>query len=214
MFKKLLSLPLFAVFIYMNLYWYFNHSYMSIYKQMLLVIMSIVIYLFASLLIVVYSDTNHQRIILFKILITLLLGYYSLFLMAVLFLDGYFFARVDTYYVNKVPLFTIRNFYRYMRDNNDLNAFANLVGNAMLFAPMGLLLPMFSKKFDNPIIFTGFITFLVAGVEYTQHYLNVGGADVDDIILNVLGALIIYLIYKLLKYLLKDKIEIYFKENT
>jgi glycopeptide antibiotics resistance protein len=173
---------------------------------------SIGVYLLASLLIVVYSDNNHQRIVLFKILISLLLGYYSIFLMAVLFLDGYFFSRADTYYVNKIPLFTIKNFYRYMRDNNDLNAFANLVGNAMLFAPMGLLLPLFSRKFDNIVIFSGFITMLVASVEYFQHYLHVGGADVDDIILNVLGAFVVYMIYKLFRYLLKDKIEVYFKD--
>jgi len=163
-----------------------------------MVFSGIIIYLIAAVIYIVYAKDNSHRLVTYKVLVIILFGYYCLFLTSVLFLNGYFFTRGDMHYVNKIPFYTIKKFYFTMKNNNDLSAFANLLGNAILFAPMGLLLPLLSKIFKNPFVFTITITFMVSLAEFTQYYFHVGGADVDDIILNVLGSLFVFIIYKIL----------------
>lgn len=213
MLKRLLTIPLFMLFIFANVYWYVNHKELDIYKQMIIVLVSLSVYLVAAAIEVFYAKDNHIRIIMFKTFTTILLLYYCAFLSAVLFLDGYFFSRSQESYVNKVPFHTIKQFFNTMRYNNDLKAFGNLVGNAILFAPMGLLLPLFHKAFRRIWIFLPTVIIMVSGVEYLQHRFSIGGADVDDIILNVVGAMIVYFVYKFIYFLSKDKLEMYFKDD-
>ena len=211
--KKWFSIPLFMVFIFLNYYWLQYHSVLNIYKQILLIFTGIIIYLIAAIIYIVYAKDNRRRLIIYRILIIGLFSYYVIFLVSVLFLDGYFFSRGGMDYVNKVPFYTIKKYYLTMKNNNDLAAFANLMGNAILFAPMGLLLPLLADIFKNPYVFTLTMIFMVGMAEFSQYYFHVGGADIDDIILNVLGSLIVFMIYKILAYVLKDKIEVYFKNN-
>ncbi|SJZ49710.1 VanZ family protein [Anaerorhabdus furcosa] len=212
-YKRLITLPLFLIFIATNFYWFKRHDDLSMYKQMLIVCASVAIFMAAALIEVFYAKNNRIRIRLFKIFVTLLLLYYLGFLCAVLFLDGFFFTRSATHYVNLVPFKTIKEFFATMRDENNLRAFGNLVGNAILFAPMGLLLPLWSKKFHNIFLFTFTIFVMVSGVEIFQHYSNMGTADVDDIILNVAGALMVFFVFKFIFFMVKDKIEMYFKDD-
>lgn len=214
MLKRLITIPLFAAFIGINLFWFKKHEDLSLYKQLFIVMMSIVIYMIAASIEVFYASNNVLRIRLFKIFVTFLLLYYLAFLCAVLFLDGFFFTRSTTHYVNYVPFKTIKAFFITMRDDNNLRSFGNLVGNALLFAPMGLLLPLFSKKFHNVFIFTFTMVVLVTGVEVLQRKLYTGTADVDDIILNVGGALVVFFIFKFVFFMVKDRIEMYFKEDS
>ena len=211
--RRLITIPLFGLFIYLNYFWYKNHTTLDIYMQMGLVLFSIAVYFVATMIEVFYAKKANSRKLIFKILITILIIYYCSFLCAVLFLDDYFFSRSNTIWVNKIPFKTIKNFYRNMRYNNDLRAFANLLGNAILFAPMGFLLPMLSKIFRKTYFFVPFITLIIAGCEYLQYYYKIGTADIDDIILNVIGAFICFLLFKFITFLAKEKLEILFKED-
>ena len=87
---------------------------------------------------------------------------------------------------------TIRMYvdYSYM-----LNSFENLVGNVMIFVPFGFLLPMVfeKKKSFFPMMLLSFA--FVLGIEIFQLVSGFGAFDVDDIILNCLGAVMGYLIY-------------------
>ena len=72
----------------------------------------------------------------------------------------------------------------------------NIVGNMVMFVPYGFFVSYYSKS--NNIKNT-FLLVLIASlvIEFTQ--IAIGRVfDVDDIILNVLGGLIGYLIYKIL----------------
>ena len=76
-----------------------------------------------------------------------------------------------------------------------INSFENLVGNVVIFVPYGMLFPLaFEKK-------KGFFSFVLAalifilGVELVQMWTNFGAFDVDDILLNLLGALLGYFVY-------------------
>lgn len=78
----------------------------------------------------------------------------------------------------------------------------NIGGNILLFMPLGFLLPILYEKFNSfkKILLLGFFGSLC--VELTQ--LLIGSifpltlkiADIDDLILNTLGCILGYLIYK------------------
>ncbi|WP_249727583.1 VanZ family protein, partial [Bacillus paralicheniformis] len=72
----------------------------------------------------------------------------------------------------------------------------NLLGNLLIFTPMGFLLPLLSKKFRKTwvIICLGFFASLA--VETIQFIFTVGSADIDDLILNTIGAWLGYIAYK------------------
>ena len=77
------------------------------------------------------------------------------------------------------------------------NIMFNLLGNLIVLMPLGLLLCLLFKKqnkFKNYLIT---ILLIVLGVEITQLLTTSGAFDIDDIILNTLGAIIIFLIYKI-----------------
>ena len=72
----------------------------------------------------------------------------------------------------------------------------NVIGNILLFVPFGFIISSYVKpnKFYLPVL----ISFLVSiTIEFVQ--LNIGRSfDVDDIILNTMGATFGYLIYKII----------------
>jgi len=103
--------------------------------------------------------------------------------------------------INFVPFKTI--FY-YLGGNVDSNiVLENLLGNILAFSPMGVLLPILfnnCKNLKNILL----ISFLVSlSIEITQLLFSLGSCDIDDIILNVLGAVIGFAVYKALKCVMK-----------
>ncbi|MBK5243904.1 MAG: VanZ family protein [Eubacteriaceae bacterium] len=80
------------------------------------------------------------------------------------------------------------------------DSFKNLMGNILIFIPLGLLYPLCRKK--NGGFFGAFLIILgsTCTIEILQFFfLTSRRADVDDIILNVIGGIIGYLIYKWIK---------------
>jgi glycopeptide antibiotics resistance protein len=77
-------------------------------------------------------------------------------------------------------------------------AIRNIGGNIAFFIPLGFLVSFFRRqptwKF---ILIAAFVT--SASAEITQGILRVGVVDIDDVILNILGALIGYEIFVCLK---------------
>lgn len=104
------------------------------------------------------------------------------------------------YTANFVPFVTIRNYINAYISNslNTIIIFENLVGNVIAFIPFGFLLPMIFRK-CKLLRFILIISFIfVLGIEIFQLVTYLGEFDVDDIILNVLGAVTGYLIYNCL----------------
>ena len=102
--------------------------------------------------------------------------------------------------INPTPLFTIRRYIRLL-DSSSASlvriAVINLYGNVIMFIPLGFLLPKVFKKlrkFWKVLLATaGIIIF----VELAQLFSLMGSCDVDDLILNVLGAGIGYILYRI-----------------
>lgn len=101
------------------------------------------------------------------------------------------------YSYNLSPFLEIRRFWMY-RDR--LSAFAvaaNLVGNVVGFVPFGLILPIVCPRADSFFrVFLLSLDFSLC-VEFIQLIFRVGSFDVDDLILNTLGGILGYFLYRL-----------------
>ena len=97
---------------------------------------------------------------------------------------------------NFTPFKTIRMYidYAYM-----LNSFENLVGNILVFVPFGFLLPYVWKKAGSFWVMLLNAVIFVLGIEVFQLFSAFGAFDVDDIILNCLGAVWGYLIVEAIR---------------
>jgi glycopeptide antibiotics resistance protein len=79
----------------------------------------------------------------------------------------------------------------------------NLAGNVAAFMPLGFLLPLAFRRFNA--VKTYMVAFvLVLSAEVLQLVSRRGVFDVDDLLLNMLGSVIGYGVFKLLFILLKS----------
>ncbi len=89
---------------------------------------------------------------------------------------------------------TIRMYIRYA---DRLNSVENLVGNVVVFIPLGIFLPMLFKtcsRFGETLM----VSFIcVVGIELFQLFSAFGAFDVDDILLNCVGTSLGYGLYDL-----------------
>jgi len=142
-----------------------------------------------------------------KIALYISLGIYLMALTGILFFGsrGLGFAHELTileYFKlrsNFVPFRTISGCIQAIFDgtmNRDI-PIKNLLGNLLLFLPMGLYLPVFIHRLHKFDKFLLAIFFLLMSVETIQVLLKIGSFDVDDMILNLLGAICGFFIFKL-----------------
>ena len=73
---------------------------------------------------------------------------------------------------------------------------SNLLGNAMLFMPMAVFLPCLFQSMQKLWLFALVMALLLVTVEALQLLLACGSCDVDDILLNLSGTLILFGILK------------------
>ena len=101
--------------------------------------------------------------------------------------------------MNLVPFETIMLYIRaIIRGTINLNiAIANLVGNFLLFMPMGIYLPFFFKKIRTMLDYVLYMIPVLFFVEVVQLLTKRGSFDIDDLILNFSGAIIGFGIWKL-----------------
>lgn len=102
---------------------------------------------------------------------------------------------------NLIPGYTIRN-YLYViihRSNDDvlLHCIINLLGNVLLFIPAGLLMPKLWPKQRNFFRFFFTCAGAILLVEAVQLLTLLGSFDVDDLILNLFGMLLGFILYHL-----------------
>lgn len=117
-----------------------------------------------------------------------------------------FTAYLQTH-LNLVPFRTIRRFARLLippvRPYLVRIALHNLLGNVALFIPLGWFLPaLFPALRSFPMTVLSVLV-SVSCVEVLQVVFTVGICDVDDLLLNLLGAFIGYGLYRLYRWFKK-----------
>ena len=122
------------------------------------------------------------------------------------------FSKYFNYYVessvNLIPFKTIIGYTKAIFTSllDTSNIFANLLGNLVCMMPFALFIPMLFKKINNTKKFLITILCITLGIELIQFITFSGSCDIDDIILNTLGAFIMYKILNIkdIKYLIKN----------
>lgn len=101
---------------------------------------------------------------------------------------------------NLVPFRTVRAYAATLAGAGNPHlvgfAFVNLAGNVVMFVPLGVFLPFFWPKLRQFRRFLLAAALTVAAVEVTQLFTLLGSADIDDLILNLVGGAIGFAIYK------------------
>lgn len=141
-----------------------------------------------------------------KILIALTVLYagmmaHLLFFREPAFTDEPYWGQVRAHF-NIIPLRTIRLYLGLLEHPSRpwlmRLAHVNLLGNVLLFIPLGTLPPLLHPKmrrfWKTLLLAAGIMT----AVELTQMLLLVGTCDVDDLILNLTGTALGYGLYRLL----------------
>lgn len=100
--------------------------------------------------------------------------------------------------ISLVPFNTILTYLNGTVNNFSYQILRNVFGNILLFVPFAFLLPICFGKgrtFKESIIYTFLLSSLV---EIYQFIFKVGILDIDDVILNVLGGVIGFMLYKIM----------------
>ena len=90
------------------------------------------------------------------------------------------------YHYNVVPFREIKRFWIYV---------TNLLGNVVGFVPFGFMLPLIVRRARGFFLITLLGFALSLFVEVVQLITKVGCFDVDDLILNTLGAAVGYILF-------------------
>ena len=99
------------------------------------------------------------------------------------------------YRYNLVPFVEIKRFWMYRAQLGTFAVFSNIFGNVIGFLPFGFILPIIFRRMNSCflICISGFLFSLT--VEVIQLVTKVGCFDVDDMILNTLGAVLGYVCF-------------------
>lgn len=133
---------------------------------------------------------------------------YLLFLGYMLFYStGFDRVEHEHYRYNLVMFQEIMRYYNLGMRTENWNLFVlNVIGNIVVFMPIGMFLPSLFSRCRN-IIFTTILSLeLSLCVEIVQLITKVGSFDVDDLLLNTLGGIcgfIVYMVYRGIKRLMK-----------
>ena len=99
---------------------------------------------------------------------------------------------------NIIPFHTIIDYISKFNSLYDTKTImVNLLGNLIALMPMAIFLPKKKKKTRKLKKFLLTVIIIVFGIEIVQFLTLTGSCDIDDIILNTVGAVFAYMIFKI-----------------
>lgn len=90
----------------------------------------------------------------------------------------------------------IKRFWNYRHTLGWKPVCINLLGNIAAFMPFGFFVPLIKKKYCGFFRCTVFSAAFSLCVETVQLVFKVGAFDVDDIVLNTIGGMVGYLLFR------------------
>lgn len=100
--------------------------------------------------------------------------------------------------INLVPFDTVKLFWNAAKGGRFYwiwQAVRNISGNVVLFIPLGAL-SLLNKRLQKFLPFILTVTVIISAVELLQFFTLLGSLDIDDLILNLCGATVGYLLCK------------------
>lgn len=168
-------------------------------ESILYLIFSVIILLLCSL----FKEKNNKIIIYTLLIIYFIgLGYYILY-SPLLGRTGLFniwtFDNFKVYLENSINLVPFQTIFKYLGyllnyklDIDTKAIFLNLLGNLLCLMPLAFLLPLSNDKLKKSKFYILVILIISLLIEFIQLLSMTGIFDIDDIILNSLGAIIAF----------------------
>ncbi len=135
-----------------------------------------------------------------KIIWVIFLIYIACMMYFLFFSESYGRTDVSGYRYNLKPFSEITRYIRHYNTIGTWHFMLNIIGNVVAFVPFGLFMPILTKSYRH------FITSFLGGtlfslcIETIQLVFKVGSFDIDDIMLNVCGIIIGFLLFHLFEY--------------
>ncbi|SDF73345.1 VanZ family protein [Epilithonimonas hungarica] len=124
-----------------------------------------------------------------------LINVYTVFMLYLLFFATFRDDLADFLTIEYVPFKTIIRYLTTVLPYRPFEFTFNMIGNIVMFIPYGFLGILYPKLNRLGWLLLAFIV-VINIIEFSQFYFKRGFADVDDVILNTLGVVIGFLIYK------------------
>jgi len=122
--------------------------------------------------------------------------FYIIILSYLLFFRGVNYNETTYITYNLIPFATIKRYIYMLQTGNALHFIINVVGNVIVFIPFGLFIPRLFVK-SNKLLYMFIISLIIPIIiESIQFLLGVGILDIDDLILNSIGIMIGYIIFR------------------
>lgn len=181
----------------LNLFWLWQGDGLTTFAQLLLMTLSVAA-AGAGVLARLPALSGEERGRYVRRALWVLLLYYLAIASVVLFFGGLF--HLDREWggaVNLEPFYTIRRFLIHYRRTGSLSSLSNLLGNVVILAPLGVLLPLLFPALRRCWVCLPLMALAALGVEWLQWVTHLGVADIDDSILNFIGAAAGYVLTRL-----------------
>lgn len=131
-----------------------------------------------------YLHINHEKFVFYQEFLNLIFIIYALLLFQLL-------TSNDVNVSSGINLTPFTEILRYKVGSNGF--YINVIGNILIFVPFGYFVSSYMKASRiSHILFVSFVTSFT--VECVQHYIG-RSFDIDDILLNVIGGILGFLIY-------------------
>ena len=139
-----------------------------------------------------------------EVFINLFFIYFLILVNLTIFKFEELIINFDTrFYINYIPFVETIKMFR--NDFADIHiALYNVIGNILLFIPLGFCIPLFFNKKNklSKVILYGFTASLT--IEVLQLFTPYSITDIDDIIFNTLGTVIVFIIFNIIYTILKN----------
>ena len=98
---------------------------------------------------------------------------------------------------NFIPFHTLISYFKNSDSLDPRIISTNIYGNLLAFAPMGFFLPVLFQKLRKYLPFACVMFTMIIVIELAQFITNLGILDIDDLIINLLGATIGFFLFRL-----------------
>lgn len=147
-----------------------------------------------------------------EVFINLFFIYFLILVNLTIFKYGYLTLDFDIrFYINYIPF--VETVKMFTNEFSDIHiALYNVIGNILLFIPLGFCIPLFFNKKNklSKVILYGFIASLT--IEVLQIFTPFNTTDIDDIIFNTFGSILGFIIFNIFYRIFKNtKIEEFIK---
>ncbi|HZG72703.1 MAG TPA: VanZ family protein [Chondromyces sp.] len=139
------------------------------------------------------GNKNKQRIIIIS-LRKLLAGVFLLYLGVLIFVT---LIRENDHVYGQANFNLLSTIQLMWNSNNPSLLIMNVLGNIVLFMPLGFFLSLLLKRWDGPLKMLMIGVVCSSFIEIIQHTATNRVFDVDDILLNTFGTVMGWVVYRL-----------------